>query len=109
MEEKDKLSGIANYLKESFPGCVTENMRDCKARRYLFRVDAPTGQTTHTIISSEFVSDDDSEDIVTCLNLYNLKGYLEIFGNKEVLVTEDKTQHGLRWVSPHSNQTTAMV
>jgi hypothetical protein len=24
-----------------------------------------------------------------CLKLYNLKGYLEIFGNKEIVVTDD--------------------
>ncbi len=90
MDEKDKLSGIENYLKELFPGCVIENMWDSKSRRYMFSVDAPIGGTKHTIgISSEFVSDNELEDIVTCLKLYNLKGYLEIFGNKEVLVTND--------------------
>ena len=90
MDEKDKLSGIENYLKELFPGCVIENMWDSQSRRYMFRVDAPTGETKHAIaISSEFVSDNDLEDIVICLKLYNLKGYLEIFGNKEVLVTND--------------------
>ncbi len=90
MDEKDKLSGIANYLKELLPGCVIEHMWDSKSRRYMFSVDAPTGQTKHTIgISSEFVSDNELEDIVICLKLYNLKGYLEIFGNKEILVTND--------------------
>ena len=90
MEEKDKLSAIEAYLKELLPGCVIENMWDAKSSRYVFRVDAPTGQTKHTIgISSEFVSNNEPEDIVTCLKLYNLKGYLEIFGNKEILVTDD--------------------
>ncbi len=90
MDEKNKLSGIENYLKELFPGCAIENMWDSKSRRYMFSVDAPTGETKHTIgISSEFVSDNELEDIVICLKLYNLKGYLEIFGNKEVLVTND--------------------
>jgi len=90
MDEKDKLSGIEKYLKELFPGCVIENMRDSKSSRYMFRVDAPTGKTKHNIgISSEFVSDNEPEDIVICLKLYNLKGYLEMFGNKEVLVTND--------------------
>jgi hypothetical protein len=90
MGAKDKLSGIENYLKELFPGCVIENMRDSKSSSYMFRVDAPTGETKHNIgISSEFVSDNEPEDIVTCLKLYNLKGYLEMFGNKEVLVTND--------------------
>ena len=90
MEEKDKLSAIEAYLKELLPECVIENMWDAKSSRYVFRVDAPTGQTKHTIgISSEFVSNNEPEDIVTCLKLYNLKGYLEIFGNKEILVTDD--------------------
>jgi hypothetical protein len=90
MEEKDKLSAIEDYLKELFPRCVIENMWDSKSSRHVFRVDAPTGKTKHTIgISSEFVSDNEAEDIVICLRLYNLKGYLEIFGNKEVLVTDD--------------------
>ena len=40
-------------------------------------------------ISSEFVSGNDLEDILICLKLYNLKGYLEIFGNKEIVVTDD--------------------
>jgi hypothetical protein len=90
MDEKDKLSGIEKYLKELLPGCLIENMWDSKSRRHVFRVDAPTGETKHTIgISSEFVSDNELQDIVICLKLYNLKGYLEIFGNKEVLVTDD--------------------
>ena len=90
MNEKDKLSGIGNYLKELFPGCVIEDMWDSKSRRHVFRVAAPTGETKHSIsISSEFVSNNEPEDIVICLRLYNLKGYLEIFGNKEVLVTDD--------------------
>ncbi len=90
MDEKDKLSGIEKYLKELFPRCVVENMWDSKSRRYMFSVDAPSGATKHTIgISSEFVSDNEREDIVICLKLYNLKGYLEIFGNKEILVTND--------------------
>jgi len=90
MEEKDKLSGIENYLKELLPGCVVQITWDSKSSRHVFRVDAPTGETKHTIaISSDFVSDNDVEDIVTCLKLYNLKGYLEIFRNKEILVTGD--------------------
>jgi len=90
MDEKDKLSGIENYLKVLFPGCVVENMWDSESRRYMFRVAAPTGITKHTIgISSEFFGDNEPEDIGICLKLYNLKGYLEVFGNKEVLVTND--------------------
>jgi hypothetical protein len=90
MDEKDKLSAIENYLKELFPGCVIENIWESKSSKHVFRVDAPTGETKHTIgVSSEFVSDNEPEDIVICLKLYNLKGYLEIFGNKEVLVTDD--------------------
>jgi len=90
MNERDKLAGIENYLKELFPGCVIEHMWDSKSRRYMFRVDAPTGETRHTIgISGEFVIDNEPEDIVICLKLDNLKGYLEVFGNKEVLVTND--------------------
>jgi hypothetical protein len=90
MEEKDKLSGIENYLKDLLPGCVVEITLDSKSSRHVFRVDAPTGETKHTIaVSSDFVSDNDLEDIVTCLKLYNLKGYLEIFRNKEILVTGD--------------------
>ena len=58
MDETDKLSGIENDLKELFPGCVIENMWDSKSHRYTFSVDAPTGETKHTIgISSEFVCD----------------------------------------------------
>lgn len=90
MEEKDKLSGIENYLKELFPGCVIENRWDSKSHRYMFKIDAPTGETKHRIaISGDFVSDNDPEDIVTCLKLDNLKAYLDMFGNKEVLVTND--------------------
>ena len=90
MEEKDKLSGIKDYLKKFCPECVIENMWDSKSSRHVFRVVAPNGKTKHTIgITSEFVSDNDLEDIVICLKLYNLKGYLEIFGNKEILVTDD--------------------
>ena len=90
MEEKKKLSAIANYLKELFPGFVIENVWDAKSTRHLFRVDSPTGETKHNIaVSSEFVSDNQPEDIVLCLKLYNLKGYLEIFGSKKVLVTND--------------------
>ena len=90
MEEKKKLSAIANYLKELSPECVIENTWNTRSSRHVFRVNAPTGVTRHTIgISSEFVSDNDPEDIVICLKLYNLKGYLEIFGNKEIVVTND--------------------
>ena len=90
MDEKDKLLGIENYLKELLSGCVIENMWDSESRRHVFRVYATTGETKHTIgISSEFISDNESEDIVICLKLYNLKGYLDMFGNKEVLVTND--------------------
>ena len=90
MEEKDKLSGIENYLKELFPGCAVETVWDSKSRRHAFLVNAPTGVRKHTIaVSSEFISDNELEDIVLCLKLYNLKGYLEIFGDKEVLVTDD--------------------
>jgi hypothetical protein len=90
MDEKNKLSGIANYLKELFPGCVVEKSWDAKALRHVFRVSAPTGETKHTIaVSNEFVSENESEDIVICLKLYNLKGYLEMFENKEILVTDD--------------------
>jgi hypothetical protein len=90
MEEKDKLSGIENYLKELFPECVIENMWDSNSGRHVFRVDAHSGETKHTIaVSSEFVSHNELEEIVLCLKLYNLKGYLEIFGSKEVLVTDD--------------------
>ena len=90
MDEKDKLSGIKDHLKELFPECVIEIMWDSKSSRHVFRIDAPNGKTKHTIgIVSEFVSDNDLEDIVICLKLYNLKGYLEIFGNKEIVVTDD--------------------
>ena len=90
MDEKGKLSKIKNYLKELFPGFVIENMWDSKSHRHVFRVNAPTGETKHSIaVSSEFVSENEAEDMVICLKLYNLKGYLEIFGNKEVLVTND--------------------
>ena len=90
MEEKNKLAGIEDYLKELLPGCLVAIVWDSKSSRHVFRVDAPTGETKHTIaITSEFVSDNDVEDIVTCLKLYNLKGYLEIFRNKEILVTDD--------------------
>lgn len=90
MDEKDKLSGIKDYLKELFPKCVIENIWDSKSSRHVFRVDAPSGETKHTIaVSSEFVSDNALEDIVICLRLYNLKGYLEIFREKEILVTGD--------------------
>ena len=97
MDEKDKLSEIENYLKELFPGFVIEEMWDSKSHRHVFRVNAPTGETKHTIaVSSEFVSDNEPEDIVICLKLYNLRGYLEIFGNKEVLVTNDGINpHGI--------------
>jgi len=40
-------------------------------------------------ISSEFFSENEPADIVACLKIDNLKGYLEIFGKKEVLVTND--------------------
>jgi hypothetical protein len=90
MEENNQLSGMEKYLKELFPECVVESRRDSKSGRYVFRVIAPTGETKHTIVaSSEFIRDNELEDIVICLELYNLKGYLEIFGNKEVLVTND--------------------
>lgn len=98
MEEKEKLSGIENYLKELFPGCTVETVWDSKSRRHAFRVIAPKGVRKHNIaVSSEFISDNELEDIVLCLKLYNLKGYLEIFGNKEVLVTNDGINpHGIR-------------
>ncbi len=90
MEEKNKLSAIADYLKELLPGCVIENTWNAKSSTHVFLVNAPTGETKHTIaVSNQFVSDNELEDIVTCLKLYNLKGYLEIFGNKEVFVTDD--------------------
>jgi hypothetical protein len=90
MGEKDKLSAIENYLKKLFPGCAIESTWDSESRRHVFRVEAPIGQTKHTIgVSTEFVSYNEPEDIVICLNLYNLKAYLEMYGNKEVLVTDD--------------------
>ena len=90
MDEKDKRSGIETYLKELFPQCAIENMRDSKSGGYIFHVRAPTGETRHTIVASrEFIRDNEAEDMVICLKLYNLKGYLEIFGNKEILVTND--------------------
>jgi hypothetical protein len=90
MEEKNKLSAIADYLKELLPGCVIENTWNVKSSTHMFLVNAPTGEIKHTIaVSNQFVSDNELEDIVTCLKLYNLKGYLEIFGNKEVFVTDD--------------------
>ncbi len=90
MDKKDKLSGIENYLKELFPGCAVENTWDSESNKYMVRVDAPTGEPKHNIaISGEFISDNEPEDIVICLKLYNLKGYLEMFGKKEVLVTND--------------------
>ena len=90
MEEEDKVSGIENYLEELFPHCVLKNMRDSRSGRYIFRVHAPTGETKHTIVvSGEFIRDNEVEDMVICLKLYNLKGYLEMFGNKEILVTND--------------------
>jgi hypothetical protein len=98
MAEKEKLSAIENYLTELFPGCVIENGWDATSGRYMFRVYAPTGVTKHTVgISSEFVSDNELEDIVISLKLDNLKGYLEMFGSKEVLVTNDGINpHGTR-------------
>ena len=90
MEEKDKLLAIEEYLKELLPGCGIEITWDSKSSRHVFRVDAPTGETKHIIaISTEFISDNEAADIVICLRLYNLKGYLEVFKNKEILVTDD--------------------
>ena len=90
MEEKDKLLAIEDYLKELLPGCNIEITWDSESSRHVYRVDAPSGETKHTIaVSSEFVNDNDTEDIVICLRLYNLKGYLEVFKNKEILVTAD--------------------
>jgi hypothetical protein len=98
MAEKDKLSAIENYLRELFPGCAIQNMWDAKSRRYVFHVSAPTGETKHTIaISSEFITGNELEDIVISLKLDNLKAYLEMFGSKEVLVTNDGINpHGTR-------------
>ena len=90
MEEKKKLSAIANYLKELSPECVIENTWNTRSSRHVFRVNASTGEKKHQIaVSSEFLSENQLEDIVTCLKLYNLKGYIEMFGNKEILVTDD--------------------
>ena len=90
MEEKDKLLAIEDYLKELLPGCGIEITWDSESSRHVYRVDAPSGETKHTIaVSSEFVNNNDTEDIVICLRLYNLKGYLEVFKNKEILVTDD--------------------
>jgi hypothetical protein len=90
MDEKDKLAGIENYLKELFPEYAVESTWDSESRKYRFTVGAATGETQHVIgISAEFVSDNTAEDIVIDLKLYNLKGFLQIFGNKEVLVTND--------------------
>jgi aminoglycoside phosphotransferase len=49
MEDKDKLLGIEDYLKELLPGCAIEKMWDSESSRHVFRVDAPTGETRHTI------------------------------------------------------------
>jgi hypothetical protein len=90
MAEKEKLSAIEDYLTELFPWCVIENMWDTTSGRYIFRVSAPTGETKHTIgVASDFLSDNELEDIVISLKLDNLKAYLEMFGSKEVLVTND--------------------
>lgn len=90
MDEKDKLLGIENFLKELLPGCGVEHMWDSESSRHVFRVHAPSGETRHTIgITTEFVSNNDLEDIFICLKLYNLKGYLEIFGTKEILISDD--------------------
>jgi hypothetical protein len=90
MAEKEKLSAIKDYLTELFPGCVIENMWDATSGRYMFHVCVPTGETKHTIgVASDFLSDNELEDIVISLKLDNLKAYLEMFGNKEVLVTND--------------------
>ncbi len=72
MNEREKLSGIENDLKDLFPGCVIEKTWDSKSRRYIFHVDAPTGETKHTIgISSEFVGENEPADIVACLKIDN--------------------------------------
>lgn len=98
MAEKEKLSAIKDYLTELFPGCVIENMWDATSGRYMFHVCAPTGETKHTIgVASDFLIDNELEDIVISLKLDNLKAYLEMFGNKEVLVTNDGINpHGTR-------------
>ena len=90
MHEKNKLAAIENYLKELFPECVIENRWDSESGRYMFRVKTPNGETKHTIgVLSKFVSDNEPEDIVFNLKIDNLIGYLKIFGNKEVLVTDE--------------------
>ena len=90
MDEKKKLAAIESYLKELFPECAIENRWDSKSRRYIFRVNTASGETKHTVgIFHEFIRNNEPEDIVTSLILDNLKGYLQIFGSKEVLVTDD--------------------
>lgn len=90
MDENDKLAEIENYLKTLSPGCIVENTWDSETRRYIFKINAPAGEIKHVIgITAEFISDNTPGDIVFSLKLYNLKGYLEIFRNKEVLVTND--------------------
>ena len=98
MVEKDKLSAIENYLTELFPGCVVENVWDARLGRYMFHVSAPTGETKHTIgVARDFLSENELEDIVIFLKVDNLKAYLEMFGSKEVLVTNDGINpHGKR-------------
>ena len=98
MVEKDKLSAIENYLTELFPGCVVENVWDARLGRYMFHVSAPTGETKHMIgVASDFLSENELEDIVISLKIDNLKAYLEMFGSKEVLVTKDGINpHGKR-------------
>ena len=98
MAEKDKLSAIENYLTELFPGCVVENVWDARLGRYMFHVSAPTGETKHMIgVASDFLSENELEDIVISLKIDNLKAYLEMFGSKEVLVTKDGINpHGKR-------------
>ncbi|MBW1980614.1 MAG: hypothetical protein JRJ12_05290 [Deltaproteobacteria bacterium] len=90
MDDKDRLSRIENYLKELCPGSVIEYAWKFESRKYMFRVAAPSGETQHAIaISEEFVSDNEPEDIVICLKLFNLKAYLDMYGSKEILVTND--------------------
>lgn len=90
MNEKEKLSGIENYLKELFPGYTVEYIWDAKSHNYMFHINTPLNETRHTIgISSKFITDNDPEDIVISLKLDNLMGYLQIFGKKEVWVTSD--------------------
>ena len=98
MAENDKLSAIENYLTELFPGCVVENVWDGRLGRYMFHVSAPTGETKHMIgVASDFLSENELEDIVISLKIDNLKAYLEMFGSKEVLVTNDGINpHGKR-------------